>query len=92
MNSPLIKYRGNHCFECGKDTVMAYDVKNRPIYYVTSNPNATTEGVMDNVKNTTLSYMKCNSCGKMYLIDYSIGFPRPVTPDFVRNSYFRDIL
>lgn len=87
MDSPIIKYRGSHCFKCGKETIMAYDTKNRPAPFAVR-PNTTIDDIMSNMNNITLSHMKCTNCGTTYFIDYSLGFARPVAGAYIKESFF----
>lgn len=87
MEKPIIKYSGTHCFKCGKETIVPYDIKNKPVPFAVR-PNVTTDNIMSNINNTTLSYMKCSSCGTRYFIDYSSGFARPVSGRYIRESFF----
>lgn len=78
MINPIIKLKGTHCSKCNKETVIAYDINNRPIQYA-NRPNVAISDIMKNINNTTLSYMKCRNCNERYIIDYSLGYARPIT-------------
>lgn len=87
MEKPIIRRKGSYCFDCEDDTIIAYDTNNRPVPYATK-PNTTLENIKSSINNVTLSYMKCSKCGKKYLIDYSLGYARPVSGDYVRREFF----
>lgn len=87
MINPIIKYHGTHCPRCNKETVMAYDAKNKPIPFAVR-VTTTTDDIMNNLNNVTLSYMKCTDCGATYFIDYSLGFARPVAGPYIRDLFF----
>lgn len=87
MEKPIIRRKGSYCFDCEADTIIAYDTKDRAVPYVTR-PNTTLEDIKSSLNNTTLSYMKCSKCGKKYLIDYSLGYARPVSGSYIRNDFF----
>ena len=87
MEKPVTRIKGSYCFECDSDTVLAYDTNNRPAPFATR-PNVTVNDLQKSLNNVTLSYMKCTKCGKKYLIDYSLGYARPVSGRYVRNEFF----
>lgn len=87
MVAPLIKYTGAHCHKCGKETIMCYDVRDRQVPFVVRS-TTTMKDILQYTNNTTLSYMKCQSCGCMFLIDYSLGYARPVSAAYIRSEFF----
>lgn len=87
MENPIIRYYGSHCFGCNKETVLAYDTRNKPIPFATRQ-TTTVQDIMEHLNNSTLSYMKCTNCGKHYFIDYSLGFARPIDSGYIRSEFF----
>lgn len=87
LTIPMERIKSSYCYKCNSNTVIAYDTKGRPINYVTRN-DVSTDDILHNLNNVTLSYMKCGNCGARYMIDYSLGYARPVDAEYVRREFF----
>lgn len=68
-----------YCRDCKRYSIDIYDIYNNNIGYnniLDVNSRVNTLRVLDN--NRGLSYMKCNSCGKVFYIDWTNKIPRPL--------------
>lgn len=92
MNRGLIRESSDYCPSCGKHTLMAFSTNGKPIHYITKNPEATTDSIMDKVNNTAIGDLVCSNCGKHFLCDYSLGFPRAIEKFGLYMSFFEGYL
>lgn len=89
MEKGLIRVPADFCPKCKTRSLMAYDAKyDKPIYFITKNPSATTKMIMDKVNDKQIRDLVCHNCGTRYMIDYSLGFPRPITKFGLRQTFF----
>lgn len=84
----FIRETADYCPNCGQHALMAYDTKNKPIHYVAKNRTATTDSIMEKVNNTTIKEFICTSCGRHFLCDFSLGFPRAIDKEGLYLSFF----
>lgn len=92
MNKGFVRLPADYCPNCKARTLMAYDNRGKCIHYVAKNPAATTDSIMEKINNTTIQDMVCSKCGKHFLIDYSLGYPRAIEKFGLYVSFFDNYL
>lgn len=89
MNKGFIRESADLCPVCKTHTLLAYDAKyNRQIHYITKNPSATTESIMEKVNDRQIRDLVCSKCGKHFLLDFSLGYPRAIEKFALNMTFF----
>lgn len=92
MKKGMIRESSDYCPNCGHHSIMAYSTQGRPIHYVKKNQNATTDTIMDKINKESIGDLVCGNCGKHFLCDYSLGFPRAIEKFGLYMSFFEGYL
>lgn len=74
---PFVFHERSHCYNCGKDELALVDsYKNRyPMNRLLKNKKE-----LDKIMNAReLMYIRCLSCGQVYIINWEDGVPSPMS-------------
>lgn len=80
--NPVRRLYPSECPNCGKNNIIIYDKFGRVINYSLLIKYNTNDQIYDKIKKSDLKYMKCNSCGKEFILDWTRNkIPYPITKD-----------
>lgn len=91
MEKGFFRESSKYCPECGHQSITICNINGKPLNFVIDK-GMTTDQIMKKVNKTTIGNMVCSNCGKQFLCDYSLGFPRAVTKSGLRMTFFEDYL
>lgn len=88
---PIEPLRTDICPFCKAQRVELFSFKGYPQNY-TEAVNMRLRGYDVNYDKFEIRYMKCRSCNKEFVIDWSQGFPVPLTDTFKSNQFFSEFM
>ena len=83
--SPFIRHKSTYCPKCGnEDSMIFYNINGNPMLHIST---YTVADLMEKVR-IPLSHMRCNNCGTICYIDYSLHNPRAANPQDILEDMF----
>ncbi len=89
--NPIIIHRYDICPKCGSNKIELMSFNNYPQGY-SSAVDAYLSGYNVSFDKYEIRSMKCRSCGKEFVIDWSRGFPIPLKDTGKSNIFFMQFI
>lgn len=88
--NPIIDIRTDICPICRAQAIELYSYNSYPQNY-----NQAVDAYLMGYKvkfNYEIRYMRCKSCNKLFTIDWSRGFPKPLKDSYITDRFFKEFL
>ena len=89
--NPIIDIRTDLCPICKAQRVELFSFNNFPQNYKDA-VEAHLQGYDIDYNKYEILYMKCRSCNKEFVIDWSEGFPKPLKSTYKTNRFFSEFI
>lgn len=89
--NPIVEERYDLCPHCRAQRVELFSFNGYPQNYKEA-VNAYLRGYNVSYDKYEIRSMKCKSCNKEFVIDWSTGFPRPLRDVFITSRFLSEFL
>ena len=88
--NPFSHISKTYCINCQKDDVVdLIDIHNRRLNYPAMLKDNNIIMIEESINRTEFVKMRCNSCGQLYMIDWSKGLPEPVFSPYLSDMFMK---
>lgn len=91
LTDPFEMFRPDICPHCNAQLVECYSYQGYPQKYSEA-VDLYMKGYQVRFDKYDIFYMKCNGCGKSFVIDWSTGFPMPMRDSYTTDVFFSEFM